>query len=137
MDNCKITAYCCHNSLAEGVDPQKKPARVPEYLELIELPCSGKIDMLYLLKAFESGADGVMVVGCPEGDCHYLEGNLRARKRVDITRDLLEQIGLEPERLEMFNFKAATGDFGQICRKMRQQIEALGRSPINKGGKSA
>jgi len=99
-------------------------------MKVVELPCSGKIDALYLLKAFEAGADGVMVVGCSEGDCHYLEGNLRARKRVEVTKELLKEIGIELERLEMFNFKAATDDFGQICRTMFETVQALGPSPI-------
>ncbi len=132
MDNYKIVAYCCHNSLHEGVDPAQSDNSCPSDVKVVELPCSGKIDVLYLLKTFENGADGVMVVGCPEGDCHYMEGNLRARKRVEIARKLLEEIGIEPERLQMFNFKAATDDFGQICRDLSEKIQALGPSPIKK-----
>ncbi len=63
-------------------------------LKIIPLPCSGKIDILYLTKAFETGADGVAVVTCRQGECRYLEGNLRARKRVEVIEELLEEIGL-------------------------------------------
>ena len=136
MNDYKIIAYCCHNSLTEGIDQSKKTDPYPEYVEVKELPCSGKIDVLYLLSTFESGADGVMVLGCPEGGCHYLEGNLRARKRVEITCELLQQIGIESERLRMFNFKAETDDFKEVYRVMYENVQALGASPLNKGVKS-
>ena len=82
MKNYEIIACCCRNSLYEGSDSDT--VNVPDYVQLIELPCSGKIDMLFLLRAFESGVDGVMVVGCREEDCHRLEGSIRAGKRVGI-----------------------------------------------------
>ena len=63
-------------------------------LKIIPLPCSGKIDILYLTKAFETGADGVAVVTCQQGECRYLEGNLRARKRAEVIEELLVEIGL-------------------------------------------
>jgi coenzyme F420-reducing hydrogenase delta subunit len=79
----------------------------PTHIKIIKLPCTGKIDVVYLLKTFLSGADGVYVAGCMEGDCHYLTGNLRARKRVEYAKKILDEVGIGGERLEMYNMSAA------------------------------
>ena len=72
-----------------------------ERIRFFPLPCSGRIDALHLLRALEAGADKVYVVTCPEGACHYREGNLRAKKRIAYAQSLIEEIGLERERLEL------------------------------------
>ena len=88
---------------------------------------TGKIDALYLLKAFEKGADGVMVAGCEEGSCHFTHGNYRAKKRVCYVRSQLEETGIEGERLEMFNLSSAMGSrFAEIAREMTERIRAMG-----------
>ena len=79
----------------------------PISIKVIELPCSGKLDVKYVLRAFEDGADGVMVAGWLEGDCHYLEGNLNARRRVEYIQGLLTEIGLEGRRIQMINLSSA------------------------------
>lgn len=85
-----------------------------------------------ILKAFEKGADGVMVVGCLEGDCHYLSGNLRARARVNRTAAILDQVGVGGERVGMFNLSAGEGvKFVQYATEMVHKIRGLGPSPIN------
>ncbi len=85
-----------------------------------------------ILKAFEKGADGVMVVGCLEGDCHYMSGNLRARARVKRVAAILDQVGLGGERVEMFNLSAGEGNkFAQFATEMVDRICGLGPSPIN------
>src|SRR5208283_3545326 len=95
------------------------------------LPCTGKLEVNYLLTAFERGVDGVIVAGCLEGGCHFLEGNLRARRRVERARQLLAEIGLEPERLEMFNLSSAEGTrFAEIVTTMVDRLKRLGRSPL-------
>jgi hypothetical protein len=77
------------------------------------------------------GVDGVMVAGCLEGGCHFLEGNLRARRRIERVRQLLDEIGIEPERLEMFNLSSAEGPrFAAIATEMSQRIAHLGPSPL-------
>ena len=94
---------------------------------MVRLPCSGKIDALYLLKSFQEGADGVMVAGCEEGNCHFLEGNYRAKKRVQYTKGLLEEAGIEKERLQMFNLSASQGTrFVEICNNFTEKIQQLG-----------
>ena len=88
----KIYLFCCLTNF----NPDELSGVFDQGTEIttIPLPCSGKIDILYLTKAFEKGADGVVVVTCKEGECRYLEGNLRARKRVEAVEELLEEIGL-------------------------------------------
>jgi coenzyme F420-reducing hydrogenase delta subunit len=105
----------------------------PTFIKIIKVPCTGRVDVLTLLKAFESGVDGVYVAGCMEGECHFLKGNLRARKRVNYTKTLLEEMGIEPERLEMYNLSAAQGQkFAAIANEMADKIRALGPSPVKK-----
>ena len=109
----------------------------PTNIKIIKLPCTGKIDVLYLLKTFESGADGVYVAGCMEGDCHYLTGNLRARKRVEYTQKILDEVGVGGERLAMYNMSAAQGPrFVEVAQEMTERIKGLGPSPIKRGKSS-
>jgi coenzyme F420-reducing hydrogenase delta subunit len=85
----------------------------------------------YILAAFERGVDGVIVAGCLEGGCHFLEGNLRARRRVERAQQLLQEIGLEPDRLEMFNLSSAEGArFAEIATQMTERLIQLGPSPL-------
>ena len=99
----------------------------PPDLKLILMPCTGRVDILHLLKAFEAGADAVVVVGCLEGECHYLMGNIRARKRVTKVKKDLEAMGLEPERIEMFNLSSSEGPrFAAIAREMVERAYKLG-----------
>ena len=96
------------------------------------LPCTGRIDESLLLKAFEKGADGVMVIGCLEGDCHYVNGNIRARARVERVYQILDQIGIGPDRIRMYNLSAGEGaKFAAFTNEFVDQIENLGPSPIN------
>ncbi len=105
----------------------------PTNVKIVKLPCTGKIDVLYLLKAFQNGADGVYVAGCMEGDCHYLTGNLRARKRVEYTKKILDEVGVGSERLAMYNMSAAQGArFVEVAKEMTERIRALGPNPIKK-----
>ena len=83
--------------------------RYPTNIKIIKVPCSGRVAIIHMLKALEEGADGVMVAGCLEGDCHYQSGNLRAKKRVIYVKEILEKIGMEPERVAMYNLSAGEG----------------------------
>ncbi len=103
----------------------------PANIRIVNVPCTGRVDMIHLLKAFENGADGVYVAGCQEGECHFQNGNLKAKKRVQAVRKILEEIGIEPERVEMFNVAASDGPrFAAIAREMTERIRALGPSPV-------
>jgi len=97
------------------------------------LPCTGRIEETLILQAFEGGADGVMVVGCLEGDCHYLSGNLRARARVERVAKILESIGIGGERVRMYNLSAGEGSkFAAYANEFSEHIGQLGPSIINR-----
>lgn len=127
-----ILAFCCHYCAYAAADlAGSMRLQYPANVRVLKLPCTGKVEVNYILAAFERGADGVMIAGCLEGGCHYLEGNLRARRRVERAKQLLQEIGLEPERLEMYNLSSAEGPrFAQIATEMAQRVAALGPSPL-------
>jgi coenzyme F420-reducing hydrogenase delta subunit len=103
----------------------------PSNVKIICLPCTGKVDLIHILRAFEKGADGVYVVGCLEGACQFTSGNLRARKRVEQARALLEKIGIGGERVQMYNLSSSEAPrFVQIASEMTQKIMSLGPNPI-------
>jgi F420-non-reducing hydrogenase iron-sulfur subunit len=105
--------------------------RYPTNVKIIKVPCSGRVAIIHMLKALEEGADGVMVAGCLEGDCHYQSGNLRAKKRVSYVQEILEKIGFEAERVAMYNLSAGEGPrFAEIAREMTEKVTELGPSPI-------
>jgi F420-non-reducing hydrogenase iron-sulfur subunit len=103
----------------------------PSNVKIIQVPCTGRVDILHLLKAIEDGADAVYVAGCMEGECHFLVGNLKAKKRVQYVKKVLQELGIEPERVEMFNLSAGEGPrFAEIAREMVERVKALGPSPV-------
>lgn len=106
----------------------------PTNVKIIRVPCTGRVDDVHLLKAFEQGMDGVYVAGCLEGECHFLRGNLRAKKRVGHVKRILTALGINPERLQMYNLSAAMGSrFVEIAREMTEKVRALGPSPVTTG----
>ncbi len=110
----------------------------PTNLKIIRVPCTGKVDVIHLLKAIEKGADGACVIGCMEGECLYQKGNIRAKKRVEQARKVLESIGFEPDRVRMFNLSSSEGPkFAQYANEMTEQVKELGPNPLkaakNKG----
>ncbi len=105
----------------------------PANVKLVRLPCTGKTDVRYILEAFEQGADGVYVVACPLGNCHHVRGNERGRMRVARARKLLESIGIQGERLEMYFMSGGQGaTFAQAAREMTERVKKLGPSPLKK-----
>ncbi len=129
----KIIAFCCTYCAYSAADlAGSMRLNYSPYVRIIKLICTGKVDPLFLLRAFEKGADGVFVAGCLEGQCHFIEGNISARKRVEYTKKLLVNVGVNPERLEMFNLSAAMGKlFAEICDTMTERVKRLGRLRIN------
>jgi F420-non-reducing hydrogenase iron-sulfur subunit len=130
----KIVAFCCYYCAYSAADlAGSLRLQYPPTVRMIEQPCSGKIDIRLLLQAFEEGADGVYVAGCLEGDCHFLKGNIRAKKRVNAARKILDQVGVGGERLEMFNLSGSMGPkFADLAIEMTERILKLGPSPLNK-----
>jgi len=109
----------------------------PSNIKIIRVPCTGKVDIIHLLRAFQKGADGVYVVGCLEGTCHYNEGNLRAKERVNRTKGLLEEIGMEGDRVRMYNLSSAEGPtFAAYAREMTEHIKKLGPNPLKRHSKA-
>jgi F420-non-reducing hydrogenase iron-sulfur subunit len=133
-----IVAFCCHYCAYTAADlAGTMRLQYPPNIRIVRLPCTGKVDVRFLLEAFEKGADGVYVAGCMEGDCHFLTGNFRAKKRVAYAKRLLEEIGIGGERLEMFNISAAMGPrFAEVAREMTEKIRKLGPSPNKKYAES-
>ena len=126
-----IIAFCCHYCAYTAADMAgSQRLCYPPNVKIIRVPCSGKVDTLHLLKAFENGADGVYVAGCLEGDCHFKSGNVRAAKRVAQVRQLLDEIGIGGERVEMVNLSAGMGErFAEMSRLITEKIRKLGPNP--------
>ncbi len=105
--------------------------KIPTDFRIVRLPCTGKIDIIHILRAFEKGADGLYVVGCMEGDCHFNEGNFQARKRVEQAAGILDKIGVGGERVKMYNLSSGEGPlFAQYSMEMVNKIKELGPSPV-------
>jgi len=103
----------------------------PADVKIIQVPCTGRVDILHLLNAIKDGADGVYVAGCLEGECHYLEGNLKARKKVEYVKKTLTELGIEPERVEMYNLSSAQGaGFAEFANVVVENIRVLGPTPV-------
>lgn len=129
-----MLAFCCHYCAYAAADlAGSMRLQYPDNVRILRFPCTGKIEVNYILDAFERGIDAVIVAGCLEGGCHFQEGNLRARKRVERVKEILAEIGIEPERLEMFNLSSAEGlRFAEIINEMMERLKTLGKSPIKK-----
>jgi len=132
----KILALCCHYCAYAAADlAGAMRLEYPATVRVLRFPCTGKVEPSYLLKAFELGVDGVIVAGCLEGGCHFQEGNLRARRRVERVQTLMAEAGLEAERLEMFNLSSAEGTrFAEIVTEMTERLRRLGPSPLRSPG---
>lgn len=128
----KILALCCHYCAYAAADlAGSMRAQYPPNVRVLRLPCTGKVDVGYIMKALEKGVDGVIVAGCLEGGCHFQEGNLRAKKRVGLAKEVLEEAGFDSRRLEMFNLSSAMGQtFADIVETMTQRVKELGPNPL-------
>jgi len=128
----KILAFCCYPSAYESADMAgEMRLAFPEGLRIVRVPCSGRVDLLYILKAFEMGFDSVIIMACHEDACNYLRGNYRARKRVEYIRSVLEELGLEKERVDIFNMGPNMGvRFTEIVNQISQTVKNLGPSPL-------
>jgi F420-non-reducing hydrogenase iron-sulfur subunit len=110
----------------------------PPNIRIILVPCAGRVDIIHLLKTFEAGADAVFVAGCLEGECHYLVGNIRAKKRVNKLKKDFAQMGFDAERLEMFNLASSEGPkFAAIVTEMVERTFKLGPSPVRREERAA
>jgi coenzyme F420-reducing hydrogenase delta subunit len=128
----KIVAFLCNWCSYAGADlAGVSRIQYPSNIRVIRVPCSGRVDPFYIIKALQNGIDGVLVSGCHPGDCHYISGNLIARRKFALLKSFLEYIGIEPGRVQFSWVSAAEGDrFAQIIEKVTREVKELG--PINK-----
>ena len=133
----KILVFACNWCSYAGADlAGVSRIQYPPNIRIIRVMCSGRVDPIYILKAFEYGADGVLVTGCHPGDCHYIDGNLRAKDRIDFLKECLKDIGIEPERLRLEWISASEGDkFARVVREMVEEVKKLGPNPLKGSGK--
>ncbi|MCM2285631.1 MAG: hydrogenase iron-sulfur subunit [Desulfobacula sp.] len=128
----EIVAFCCHYCAYTAADMAgSKRLSYPPNVKIIRVPCTGKVDALHMMRAFEKGADGVYVAGCLEGDCHFKNGNTRAGQRVAYVQKILEDLGIEPQRLEMIMMSAGMGErFARTAFEFTEKIRELGPCPV-------
>jgi heterodisulfide reductase subunit A len=103
----------------------------PPNVRILRVPCSGRVDVLHILKAFQSGADGVIITGCLIGDCHYIDGNIKAKERVDVIKKALEYLDIDPKRFELGFASSSEGQkFAAMMTDFVKQIEGLGPNTL-------
>lgn len=122
---CKWCSYA--GADLAGTSRKKYPANV----RVLKVPCSGRVDPLLIIKALRLGFDGVLVSGCHPGDCHYQAGNYRARRRIALTKKLLEYIGIPEERVQASWVSASEGaKFAQVATDVAKDIEKIGPNDL-------
>ena len=133
----KIVGFLCQWCSYTGADlAGTSRLQYPSSLRTVRVMCSGRVDPTFVVKAFAEGADGVLIAGCHPGDCHYNEGNYRAMRRFPLLLQLLDQFGIERERVRLEWVSASEGEkFAQVVGEMTEQLKELG--PLNWKERSA
>ena len=123
----KIVVFACNWCSYAAMDlAGTSRMAYPPNMRVIRVMCSGRIDPQFILKAFKEGASGVLVAGCHPGDCHYMEGNYKALRRVTLLRRMLDQLGIEKERFRLEWISASEGDkFMKVANEMVEELKAL------------
>jgi coenzyme F420-reducing hydrogenase delta subunit/formate hydrogenlyase subunit 6/NADH:ubiquinone oxidoreductase subunit I len=129
-----IVGFVCNECVYAAADlAGTTRLNYPPNIRLIRVPCSGQVDVIHILRAFENGADGVFVGGCLPDQCHYVDGNIKAEKRVEFIKKVLKALGLEEERLSIQFLSAAMGfEFAKYANELTNNIKKLGPSPLKK-----
>jgi F420-non-reducing hydrogenase iron-sulfur subunit len=133
----RIVGFLCNWCSYAGADlAGTSRMKVPANLRVVRVPCSGRINPLFIFKALEEGADGVMVSGCHPGDCHYISGNRYAKRKLAMLRRLLEWVGIEPERIHFTWLSASEGArYAVEVAEFVDKVRALGRhNPMARQG---
>lgn len=128
----RVIAFCCNECAYAAADLAGiSRMQSPPNVQIVRLPCTGKIDMVYILRTFELGADGVFVAGCLKDQCHYIDGNLKAEAQVTFLKNILEAIGFGGDRLEMYFMSAAMATrFVEVAKEFTERIGKLGPNPF-------
>jgi coenzyme F420-reducing hydrogenase delta subunit len=129
----KIVAFLCNWCSYAGADlAGTSRLQYPPSIRIIRVPCSGRINPIYIINALLDGADGVLVSGCHPGDCHYLTGNMYARRRFTVLKKLLTTVGIDPERVQFTWVSASEGNrFAEVITDVTENVRNLG--PIDDG----
>jgi coenzyme F420-reducing hydrogenase delta subunit len=129
-----IRLFSCHYTSQQSCTEAGKELQqlgFPENIRISRVPCTGKLQEITLLRAFEDGADAVYVVGCPVDACHNVKGSQRAAKRVEAVKQALGELAVEPERVAMYHLpRGLHPEFIQVAREMNERIRRLGPSPF-------
>jgi F420-non-reducing hydrogenase iron-sulfur subunit len=127
-----IIGFLCNWCTYAGADlAGTSRIQYPPNIRIIRMMCSGSLDPTYVLKVLLEGADGVLIGGCHPGDCHYISGNLKARRRVAILKSVLEDAGLDPQRVWLRWISASEGAyFAETVREMVDHLRTLGPNPL-------
>jgi len=130
----RIVGFLCNWCSYSGADlAGTSRVKYPPNVDIIRVMCSGRVDPQFVIKAFEKGADGVLVCGCHPGDCHYAEGNYKAGRRIPLLKKMLSQLGIEEGRLRLEWVSASEGErFAAVVRDMTERVRKLG--PLNRNG---
>ena len=130
----KIVGFLCKWCSSSAADlAGTSRIQYPPNIRIIRLMCSGSVDSVYLIKALMEGADGVLVAGCHPGDCHYMEGNYKARRRVALLKDIMNTLGLDTERVWIRWIGADEGrKFAQTVVEMTEKLREMGPNPMQK-----
>jgi F420-non-reducing hydrogenase iron-sulfur subunit len=132
----KIIGFLCNWCAYAGADlAGVSRIQYPPNIRIVRIMCSGRVDPSFILEALKDGADGVLVAGCHlPSDCHYISGNFKALRRIKLLKRVLEQFGIEPERVRLDWISASEGDkFATVVKDMVEQMKKLGPNPL-KGG---
>jgi len=135
----KIIGFLCNWCAYAGADlAGVSRIQYPPNIRIIRVMCSGRIDPTFVLEALKDGADGVLIAGCHlPSDCHYISGNFKALRRITLLKKVLQDFGIEPERVRLEWISASEGDkFATVVRDMVEQIKKLGPNPLKNGGKT-
>jgi F420-non-reducing hydrogenase iron-sulfur subunit len=129
-----IVAFLCNWCSYAGADlAGSSRLTYPPNVRVVRVPCSGRVNPLFIMSCFKKGYDGVLVAGCHPGDCHYVKGNYYARRRMPLAQELLQYLGIEPERIRFDWVSAAeSGRFAQVVQSLTDKVRALGPFVVNK-----
>ena len=130
----RILAFCCNWCSYTGADlAGTSRIQMPATVRNIRIMCSSRVDPLFIVKAYLRGADGILIAGCHPGDCHYNRGNYYARRRIALMKKVLEEVGLETDRVMLSWISASEGQkYADVTSDFTEKIKEMGPNPVRK-----
>jgi len=127
-----IIGFLCNWCSYAGADlAGTSRMKYPANIKTIRVMCSGRIDLVYVLEALKKGADGVLIAGCHPGDCHYQSGNYKTNRRIKLLKNMINELGIEPERVRFEYVSASEGKkFAEVVTSFTEEIRKIGPNPI-------